>query len=278
MKIDNFSALIELVATMSIAFVAVEYVKSYTKVLCEAIFNFSHYIDNTFKKCKDFVLSNIETLKHIDPILINGKSTNSTIEETKRIHEELLKNINTTIESKKNKIITECQARSMSSICFFVFLLNVLLLFIGSIECKYPIFTHILISILCVLSIIYLVLGWILGEKINNFILFRFNSLKHPIISFSIIIVISVAVSILLHQIIEGFMFIEAVWWYVLLSFVLFSYINFIIFVFKICRNANAFKTKIKNKMDEINKKCEDADKDVKELLSSNRLREKLKA
>lgn len=276
MKIDNFSALIELVATMSIAFVAVEYVKSYTKELCEAIFDFSKFIDDTFKKCKKLVSTNIETLNHIKPIDINGKSTNSRIEETKRDHEELLKNIEQTIDDKKNKITTECQARSMSSLCFFVFLLNVLLLFIGSVECKHTVFSHIFIFILCVLSIIYLIAGWIWGEKEINISLFRFNSLKHPIISFITIIILSIGGSLLIFF--KQWNFIEAIWWYILMVLVLLSYVNFVIFVFKIRNNANAFKRRIRNKMEELNKRCESADNDVKDLLSTNRLSEKLKA
>ena len=276
MSIDNFSALIELVATMSIAFVAVEYVKSYTKELCEAIFDFSRFIDDTFKKCKDLVSSNLETLNHIKPIDINGKSTNSKIEETKRDHEELLKTIEQTINDKKNKITKECQARSMSSLCFFVFLLNVLLLFVGSVECKHTTFSHIFIFVLCVLSIIYLISGWIWGEKENNVSLFRFNSLKHPIISFIILIFLSIGGSLLIFG--EHWSFIEAIWWYILMAFILLSYINFVIFVFKIRNNANAFKLRIKNKMEELNKQCENADNDVRDLLSSNRLSEKLKA
>ena len=59
---------------------------------------------------------------------------------------------------------------------------------------------------------------------------------------------------------------------------VLLSYVNFVIFVFKIRNNANAFKRRIRNKMEELNKRCESADNDVKDLLSTNRLSEKLKA
>ena len=42
MEINDFSAVIELIATISVAFVAVEYVKSYTNILCERFFNFNY--------------------------------------------------------------------------------------------------------------------------------------------------------------------------------------------------------------------------------------------
>ena len=52
MTINDFSALIQLSATMSIAFVAVEYVKSYTDILCEKLFKFHDFVQAAFKECR----------------------------------------------------------------------------------------------------------------------------------------------------------------------------------------------------------------------------------
>lgn len=276
MEINNFSTIIELVATMSIAFVAVEYVKSYTSELCERIFDFSKYIDNTFRDIKELVDTNIETLNHIPPIVIEGISTNSKIEETKRKHEEFKKNIESTIDNKKKMIATECQARSMSSLCFFTFLFNVLLLFVGCIECRHSVFAHIFVSIFSILGIIYLILGWIFGENEKAIRFMRFASLKYSVASFVIILFLATCTSLLVCFLLN-WSFIKDVWWYVLLISVFLSYVNFIVFVFKIKNRANAFKKKIIGKKEELKISLDDMDNDVKELLSSNNLSQKLK-
>ena len=276
MEINNFSAIIELVATMSIAFVAVEYVKSYTSELCERVFDFSKYIDKTFQNVKELVETNIETLNHIPPIVIEGVSTNFEIEKTKRAHEELKKEIENTINSKKNKIAAECQARSMSSLCFFTFLFNVLLLFVGGIEYRHSIFAHIFVSTLSILSIIYLILGWIMGEYEHNTRFFQFASLKHSVISFVFIFSLTVSISLIICFFLS-WSFIEEIWWYILLLSVFLSYVNFIVFVFKIKHRANAFKKKIIGKRDGLMTSFNDLDKSVQGLLISNSLSQKLK-
>lgn len=75
---------------MSIAFVAVEYVKSYTSILCERFFKFQDFVEQSFKECRD-ILTDKETLEHICPIDIEGRSTNTAIEDAKRKNESLTK-------------------------------------------------------------------------------------------------------------------------------------------------------------------------------------------
>lgn len=154
----------------------------------------------------------------------------------------LKKSIELTIDNKKNMIATECQARSMSSLCFFTFLFNVLLLFIGSIEYRHPVFAHIFVSFFSILGIIYLILGWIFGENEKNIRFLRFASLKHFVISFVFIFSLTVSISLIICFFLS-WSFIEEIWWYILLSIFL-SYVNFIVFVFKIKHRANAFKKK----------------------------------
>lgn len=53
MAINDFSTLICMAATMSIAFVATEYVTSYTKTLCERFFKFQEYVKASFDECRN---------------------------------------------------------------------------------------------------------------------------------------------------------------------------------------------------------------------------------
>jgi len=163
MAINDFSAIIQLAATLCIAFVAVEYVRSFIGVLCERFFKFQDFIAKSFQECRD-ILTDRDTLEHIEPIVIEGKSTNPEIEEVKRQNEALSKEIEEEEKRKNEEVKISCQVRSMSSLCFFLFLMSVLILLLGGVEKKYSDTSHSLVTILIVLSIIYLVYGWCVGE------------------------------------------------------------------------------------------------------------------
>ena len=162
MAINDFSAIIQLAATLCIAFVTVEYVKSFIGVLCELFFKFQVFITESFQECRS-ILTDRDTLDHIEPISIEGKSTNSEIEEAKRQNEALNKEIKEEEERKKEEVKISCQVRSMSSLCFFIFLINVFVLLTGGIEKKYADFSHVLVSFLVFWGGLYLVFGWLFG-------------------------------------------------------------------------------------------------------------------
>lgn len=91
-QIDNFSSLIELIATISIGFVAVEYVKSYTSILCEKIFQYVSFISKSYDECRE-LLTDQDTLEHIEVIDVGGKSIIDAVERLKLEHENLHKEI-----------------------------------------------------------------------------------------------------------------------------------------------------------------------------------------
>ena len=53
MMLSDFSPMIELAVTLNIAFVAVEYVKSYTNAVCNQLFNFAEYLKQSFDEWLD---------------------------------------------------------------------------------------------------------------------------------------------------------------------------------------------------------------------------------
>lgn len=277
MTINDFSSLIQLSATMSIAFVAVEYVKSYTSILCERFFKFQDFVEQSFKECRD-ILTDKETLNHICPIDIEGRSTNTAIEDAKRKNESLTKEIEYVEKAKKEEVSTSCQARSMSSLCFFVFLFNTLLLFFGGIENIMPQFTHIYSTIFCGLICIYVIIGWCIGkvEKPKRFC--DFSSLRHSIYSFLIIALVSTIACLIIMNNNCFSIDIDSFWWYILIGSVLCSYMNFIIFVIKIGRKAVSFKENVNAAKDELKDKCKKAQREVEDLLATSRVSAKLKA
>jgi hypothetical protein len=276
MAINDFSALIQFTATLCIAFVAVEYVRSFIGVLCERFFKFQEFIATSFQVCRS-ILTDRDTLDHIEPIIIEGKSTNPEIEEAKRQNEALNKEINEEEEKKKEEVKISCQLRSMSSLCFFLFLINVLVLLVGSVEKRYPDFSHILVSILDILSIVYLVYGWRVGENECPKKYRDFSSLRHSFTGFIIIMIFSLLVPFFVFIwapiLVEVF---NSIWWFSLVAFIVLSYLNFIVFTFKIKNKATAFKTQVNKSTADLINKCQEAEKKVEELQGLSRLNARL--
>lgn len=280
MTINSFSALIQLAATLSIAFVAVEYVKSYTAVLCEKFFKFHDFITESFEQCRS-ILTDIDTLSHIQPIDIGGgKTTNSEIEAAKRTNEALTKEIDTEEKNKKEEINCACQAKSMSSMCFFVFLYNTILLFVGGVEEVHPYFAHSFVCILVLLITLYLLVGWGIGENDKPKKFCDFSSLRHSIYGFLIILTLSIISSLVVHFFFPNWflLYVSPLWWYILVLNIFFSYINFIIFVFKIRIKAKDFKSTVTKSKNQLEDKCKKAEEDVSDLMGTTRLISKLQA
>lgn len=279
MEINDFSALIQLTATLTIAFVAVEYVKSYTRVVCNRIFSLAKTVTKSFKDCVDS-LTDDETLNNISAPSIGGRSTNNVVQQTLLKNGALRKNISDLQKEKLADIGSVCRARSMSSLCFFLFMSNTLLLFLAGLERCLGIYTHIVCVVLCVGSVLYLVIGWCLGEKSKPLKYCNFTSLKHPIYSVICMVVIA-AVAIVLSKYFISSPFVQSVegyWWVVLLVFVVISYVNFIMFVGIIWYKARRFLSDIYIVSANLKKDCVEAQADINDVLAACRLQDKLES
>ena len=280
MIINDFCEPISLAATLSIAFVAVESVKSYTSVLCERFFKFQNFVKSSFDDCRA-LLTDCETLNHLDIADIgDGKTTVPEIEALKRERESLQSEIDKTEKEKKNHLPAACEAKSMSSLCLFVFLINTAYLFFGSIESTASSFFHSIISIFSILSLTYIVLGWCIGEFKNLICFLDYTSLKHPSIAFGIIIFISLALALVFNLYkdccIEPFL--DKWWWPFLIGIIVASYLNFVVYVIKIKLMAKRYQKEIITSKKELCKKCDNAAKKVNELIAATKLINRLKA
>lgn len=280
MEINDFSALIQLTATLTIAFVAVEYVKSYTRVVCNRIFGLAKTVTEAFKECTDCLADN-ETLKYIENKApsIEGKSTNNIVQEAQVKNETLRKNISELQKEKLAAIGTVCRARSMSSLCFFLFISNTLLLFLAGLERSLGIYIHVACIVLCVCSILYLAIGWWLGEKAEPVKLCNFTSLKHPMWCVGFMVGLTI-IAVVLAKVFINTPFIQNVercWWLILLVFIVISYLNFIMFVGKIWYKARHFLGEIYELKGDKKKECEAAQSDIQDLMGACRLKDKLK-
>jgi len=279
MEINDFSALIQLTATLTIAFVAVEYVKSYTRVVCNRIFGLEKTVKDAFAECLK-CLTDTETLEKITPPMISGKSTNNIVQEAQLKNETLRKEILDLEKKNLAAIGTVCRAHSMSSLCFFLFMSNTLLLFLACLESRFALYTHVACIVLCICSIFYLGFGWCLGEKKNPVKLCNFMSLKHPMYSVGVMAGITV-ISVVLGKVFIHASFIqniEGYWWVLLLAFLFVSYLNFVMFVIKIRRKSLDFLEDIYELKGKKKIECEEAQTDIKDLLGTCRLNDKLRS
>lgn len=274
MTVNDFSSIIQLAATLSIVFVAVEYVKSYTSILCEKFFRFQDFVKQSFDECRN-ILTDFETLSHLSAVDIgNGKTTNEKIEEVKRRNESLNKEIKDE-EDRQNQVLpVACEAKSMSSICFYIGLYNIINLFIGSFEPAAPTFIHSFIICFNALCALYVVFGWFVGEHDSKNVFLNYSTLSHPIYGLVTILVISVGVSLLLNNC----MVLEPFWWVFLCLSISFSYLNFIVFVFKIRTKANKYKKEVCSQKDALSEKCRVVAKAANDLINATSLINSIKA
>lgn len=88
MELSNFSSLAEIAVTFNIAFVAIEYVKSFSRVLSTRVLSLGTFIDEKFGEC-EALLADRETLEHCHPIEIHDKETSRSSENV--LHLESVK-------------------------------------------------------------------------------------------------------------------------------------------------------------------------------------------
>lgn len=273
MRIDDFSSLIELIATISIGFVAIEYVKSYTSILCEKIFQYIKFISESYDECRA-LLTDPDTLEHIEPVDVGGKSTIDAVEKLKVEHENLYKEIREEEEKQKKAIIEVSQSKSQSAICFYIFLSNVILLWGASFENQWEDQVHIFFLFYCSLSILYLILAWLLGEKERICAGLNFSSLRHSFICFIVILFFSLIGLLFLP--IGYSSLIEPICLTMMVAYIALSYLNFAVFAWKINRQAKKFRNKVNTSKESMKQKCTEKKNEVQDLLAVGRVNSKL--
>lgn len=272
MMINDFSPMIELAVTLNIAFVAVEYVKSYTNAVCNQLFNFGQFLKDAYGECKSLLVDDI-TLNSIRVSDINGKSIASEIEKAKITREKISSEINDDLQSFKLKVEKVCQSKCISSVSLWLFLYGLSFLFcmgLDSIveeECIKMFFLW-----LTIFTFVYTILGWSIGEKGYKKSFFDFTSLRHAICSF----VIGLCLSILLTYIcLQADKFVCSFSLIVVLG-VLYMYSNFIVSSIMVWLKASKVKDEIKTNANAYKDKCKELRHDVDQLLAINEVELKI--
>lgn len=269
MQISDFNSILELAATINIAFVAVEYTKNYTSILSNNVFKFPELITQAFKDCNNS-LCNIESLKHIDPIEIGGKSTLPQIEKTKVMYEELSKKITEEEERLNNKISKSCEAKSFSALSFWMFMYSTLLLLIAGVGSEYG--SSLILSgyVFGIITTLYLIAGWLWGESKPCICAFlNYSLLRHTIIWF----ITCYSIAIITGATLEG-IFNPSVEYLNKLSnklsliMVTIPFVNFIAYFYIIKRKVKTLKKEINDAIEPIKKSCDEFKRAVDKLIA----------
>lgn len=195
MILSDFSPMIELAVTLNIAFVAVEYVKSYTNAVCNQLFNFADYLKQSFEECRSLLVDEI-TLNSIPNTEINGKSIAGQVEQAKISREKITSDINNELTNFRIKIENVCQSKSISAVSFWMFFYGLSCLFcMGIISISKEEQLELFILWQTFFTIIYSIVGWLIGEKGYKNCCFNFTSLRHALVSY----IIGLVLSLFLH-------------------------------------------------------------------------------
>ena len=257
MEISNFSSLIEVGVTLNIACVAIEYVKSYTNVLCNQVFNLNTLIEKAAKECKDKLdeVMDATTLSNLPNTVVGGRNTEILKQRLIRNRETLSSDIEEKKESLSMSIKNVCEVKNISSICLWLFLFGLTGLFLIGFEtnaCNFGL--HLFWFYLTIFSTLFCVIGWNRKEEERVWWKFDYNSLRFSIISF--IVCVIVCFFLLFVSSIEVLNIVEYVWSYVLIYSMALIYSNFIVSAIKIWNKAKKGKNDIEREKQELLNRC----------------------
>lgn len=269
MYISDFSALLELAATLNIAFVAVEYAKAYTIMLAEKVFKFQDFIVCSFNECK---LIDRETLNHLNPVIIAGNSTFAEIEKVKRDQEILAVDIEKTKNDLSGQIHVLCETRSFSTLSLWLFLYCTFALFYAGLEQFYAT-TPVFWALFTFFTLIYVCLGWSFGECEKQKKYFDFTQLPHCIVYFCICwIICFVLANVIANAECQGLTdVIKSQWNNILIISAILPFSNFGVFVIKIRNKARTVRSQITESAAKIQVRCNQLQDNTQTLININK-------
>lgn len=249
MELSNFTSFIEIGATLTIAFVAVEYTKEYTCIIAQKVFRFFDRIEEKVDHCKRTI--DEETIDGLTSIEINGCNTGYKVEGLKRRKETIIQDIKEKEVILNKSVLENCNSKSYSSLSLFTFLFSITSLFISGIETDYTRFFWFVVSFL---SFLYIATSWVFGESKKRKYWINYSSLKSVIYSYSAILIAGVILSCFIPSSIR----INLIEYYsVAVCFtILLPYLNFVVFAIIIRGKSSIIFKEIDDTFDPIIDTC----------------------
>lgn len=259
---SDLCVVIQLLATLTIGFVILGYSEFYYNILMTKFFHADETINNACEECNNLIPDQTSRDLLI-PTKLGEGNTAKRIEQLKIDCEKLGPRIKNFKKDSESQLKEKCNTRSLVSMCLFVFMESVLLLFAPMSKQLYYEETKHFILLFSILCIIYLIVGWVYGEKSKNCAFLRFESLKHPLIAIGAFFILSIVFALLFSNV----NFNDLLWKYLLVLLVLFGLINFVVYAFFIKRAITRFKDEVERNKNTILPDCERVKDEYHKLL-----------
>lgn len=236
---SEFYSVIQLLATIAIGFVLLGYSEFFTEMLRTRFFRTDEKISKAGKDCIDR-LPDEATLNSLKATPVGKGTTEEQIKELKRKCKEMKENKIPEFEKQARKELNGiCYLRSIASMSFFVFMFSTTMLFLPSLIRLYGAIVTIALLLFSSLCIVYMVLGWFLGEKEIKCKMLDFGSMMHPIVCFVLVCAISVGLAFLpCWESID----IGKSWKYLFVLLIIVGWVNFLMYAFVVRRTIKKFE------------------------------------
>lgn len=281
MEISSFSSLIEVGVTLNIACVAIEYVKSYTSVLCDQVFNLNTLIEKAIKECRNKLdeVMDATTLQNLPNTSVGGRNTEILKQRLIRNRETLSSDIEAKKDSLSKGIKNVCEVKNISSICLWLFLFGLAGLFmIGFEEDGGSNFDlHLYWLLLTTFGTFFCVIGWIQKEKDREWWKFDYCSLRFSILSF-VVSAAMCALSFLIRDMDIVTNIVDYIWNATLIYSMVLLYSNFIVSACEVWNKAKKGKDNIEGEKQELLDRCSAWNNEVSHLQGALHVNEELAA
>ena len=269
MEISNFSSLMEVGVTLNVACVAIEYVKSYTSVLCNQVFNLKSQIETSCKECTNS-LTDETTIRNLPNANVNGSNTDIIKDRLISRRTTLIEDINKKEKELKEKIKEVCEVKNISSICLWLSLFSMtgllLMGFEDSGDKANNSGIHFYWTILTLFSLIFVVVGWIRGNnEVPLWKIIDYCSLRFSIFTFIICTILSVT-AYLFALLPTAVIIIENWWTEILVTSIFLTYSNFAASSIEVWNKAKKGQNEIFNEKKTLMDRCTELNDSVNSL------------
>lgn len=269
MELSDFSSLIEVGVTLNMACVAIEYVKSYTSVLCNQVFGLEGHINEKCNSCKASLVDQT-TLENLPTHNLDGKNTSFLKSRLISRRNNLIKEIEAKKQELLNLIKNICRLRFMSSVCLWFALWGILGLFLMAFEEEggENNWIYILWSAMTILGVLFAILSWC--EIPSKY--FKLSSLRCTLFLFALSVLLS---GLLIFLLCIGDcvkVFVQDSWIYFLIVSMILMYSNFVASAIAIWFNAKESKEIIAETVEKLKEECSKINDDANSLLNVDHL------
>lgn len=273
MDILDYATLIQFSAGITVVFVAVEYAKSYTTLLSHTIFNLPVLIEQSFARFTDFA-DKSKRLRTVPPEFKIGET--SAFEYAEELNVRCDK-FDFTVTARKLKVSTFadelCLGRSFSSICLWLFLYCVVLMFsMGAESVVNKSLLEAFLCSMCICTFLFILGGWCLGSPIKYI---DYGSKKHAVNWFIGAFGFSVVIGFIAYLFLDSNI-ITILYKYMVIPMVLWPYLNFVVYFYITKHKVDTIRETIKTEVRNLVSDLESLEKEVDNILASLQAHKKI--